>query len=135
MSEQQNTKYQIRLPFILCLGLAAGVFIGASMNTKKTSGDVGKDVQKLREVLTYIENKYVDEIKTDKLVDESIQHLLSKLDPHSVYIPASDRIQANEELRGNFDGIGVEFQYFSGYHCGDLSVKRWSFRGARNFIG
>lgn len=112
MSEQQNTKYQIRLPFILCMGLAAGVFIGASMNTKKTSGDVGKDVQKLREVLTYIENKYVDEIKTDKLVDESIQHLLSKLDPHSVYIPASDRIQANEELRGNFDGIGVEFNIF-----------------------
>lgn len=112
MSEQQNTKYQIRLPFILCLGLAAGVFIGASMNTKKNSGDVGKDVQKLREVLTYIENKYVDEIKTDKLVDESIQHLLSKLDPHSVYIPASDRIQANEELRGNFDGIGVEFNIF-----------------------
>lgn len=112
MNEQQNTKYQIRLPFILCLGLAAGVFIGASMNTKKTSGNVGKDVQKLREVLTFIENKYVDEIKTDKLVDESIQHLLSKLDPHSVYIPASDRIQANEELRGNFDGIGVEFNIF-----------------------
>lgn len=112
MSEQQNSKYQIRLPLILCLGLAAGVFIGASLNTKKTSGEVGKDIQKLREVLTYIENKYVDDVKTDKLVDESIQHLLGKLDPHSVYIPASDRIQANEELRGNFDGIGVEFNIF-----------------------
>jgi len=112
MSEQQNTKYQIRLPLILCLGLAGGVFIGASLGTKKTSGEVGKDLQKIREVLTYIENKYVDEVKTDKLVDESIQHLLGKLDPHSVYIPASDRIQANEELRGNFDGIGVEFNIF-----------------------
>lgn len=112
MSGQSNTKYQIRLPLILCLGLAGGVFIGASLNTKKTSSDVGKDVQKLREVLTYIEGKYVDSVKTDKLVDESIAHLLGKLDPHSVYIPASDRKMADEELQGNFDGIGVEFNIF-----------------------
>jgi carboxyl-terminal processing protease len=112
MNEQKNTRYQIRLPLILCLGLAAGIFIGASLNTKKTSDDVGKDVQKLREVLTYIEGKYVDSIKTDKLVDESIEHLLGKLDPHSVYIPASDRKMADEELQGNFDGIGVEFNIF-----------------------
>jgi carboxyl-terminal processing protease len=112
MSEQKNTRYQISLPIILCLGLAGGIFIGASLNTKKTSSEVGKDVQKLREVLTYIDQKYVDDVKTDKLVDESIQHLLAKLDPHSVYIPASDRVQANEDLRGNFDGIGVEFNIF-----------------------
>ena len=112
MNEQKNTRYQIRLPLILCLGLAGGVFIGANLNTKKTSDDVGNDVQKLREVLTYIEGKYVDPIKTDKLVDESIQHLLGKLDPHSVYIPASDRVLADEELQGNFDGIGVEFNIF-----------------------
>jgi carboxyl-terminal processing protease len=112
MSEQKNTRYQISLPLILCLGLAGGVFIGASLNTKKTSSEVGKDVQKLREVLTLIDQKYVDDVTTDKLVDESIQHLLAKLDPHSVYIPASDRVQANEDLRGNFDGIGVEFNIF-----------------------
>lgn len=112
MSEQKNTAYQIKLPLILCLGIAAGIFIGASFGNKKTSDEVGKDVQKLREVLTYIENKYVDSIKTDKLVDESIQHLLGKLDPHSVYIPASDRVMADEELQGNFDGIGVEFNIF-----------------------
>lgn len=112
MSEQKNTRYQISLPLVLCLGLAGGIFIGTSLNTQKTSSEVGKDVQKLREVLTYIDQKYVDDIKTDKLVDESIQHLLAKLDPHSVYIPASDRLQANEDLRGNFDGIGVEFNIF-----------------------
>jgi len=112
MNEQKNTRYQISLPLILCLGIAAGIFIGASFGNKKTSDEVGKDVQKLREVLTYIENKYVDSIKTNKLVDESIQHLLGKLDPHSVYIPASDRVMADEELQGNFDGIGVEFNIF-----------------------
>jgi carboxyl-terminal processing protease len=109
---RKNTPYQIALPLVLCIGLAGGVLIGTSFNTRMTSRDVGKDVQKLREVLTYIDTKYVDDVKTDKLVDESIIHLLSKLDPHSLYIPASDRVIANEDLRGNFDGIGVEFNIF-----------------------
>lgn len=112
MSETKNTRQQIIIPFVLCLGLAGGFYIGTSLNTKKASSEVAKDVQKLRDVLTLIDKEYVDEVKTDKLVDESIQHLLAKLDPHSVYIPASDRIQANEDLRGNFDGIGVEFNIF-----------------------
>lgn len=108
----QNTPNQVRLPLVLFIGLAAGVFLGATFSSPRTSGDVGKDVQKLREVLTFIDGKYVDDITTDKLVDEAIQHLLTKLDPHSSYIPASDRLQANEDLRGNFDGIGVEFNIF-----------------------
>jgi carboxyl-terminal processing protease len=113
MSENiNNTPNQIRLPFVLFIGLAAGIFLGASFGQRNPSGEVGKDVQKLREVLTYIQEKYVDDIKTDKLVDESIQHLLTKLDPHSAFIPASDRVAANEDLRGNFDGIGIEFNVF-----------------------
>jgi carboxyl-terminal processing protease len=112
MSEQKNTRQQIIIPLVLCLGLAGGFYIGTTMNTRKASSEVGKDVQKLREVLTFIDKEYVDDVRTEKLVDESIQHLLAKLDPHSVYIPASERNQANEDLRGNFDGIGVEFNIF-----------------------
>lgn len=113
MSERpKNTPTQIIIPLVLCVGLAAGVLIGSTFNSQRPSRDVGRDVQKLREVLTYIDTKYVDTIKTDKLVDESIRHLLSKLDPHSTYIPASDRILVNEDLRGNFDGIGIEFNVF-----------------------
>ncbi len=112
MSENKNSKYQISLPLVLCLGLAAGVFVGSSMNTRKPSGDVGRDVQKLRDVLTQIQLDYVDTVNTSDLVDEAIRHMLNKLDPHSSYIPASDRVAANEDLRGNFDGIGIEFNIF-----------------------
>ena len=55
MSEQQNSKFQIRLPLVLCIGLAAGVFVGAGFNTRKASDDIGKDVQKFRDVLTQIQ--------------------------------------------------------------------------------
>ncbi|WP_276367255.1 S41 family peptidase [Chryseolinea sp. H1M3-3] len=112
MSEPQNSKFQIRLPLVLCLGLAAGVLVGAGFNNRKGTGEIGKDVQKFRDVLTQIQTEYVDTVNTNSLVDDAIQHMLNKLDPHSAYIPASDRVAANEDLRGNFDGIGVEFNIF-----------------------
>jgi carboxyl-terminal processing protease len=112
MSETNNSKYQIRLPLVLCVGLAAGVFLGASLSVRKGTSDVSRDVQRFRDVLTQIQNEYVDTVNTSALVDDAIQHMLNKLDPHSAYIPAADRIAANEDLRGNFDGIGVEFNIF-----------------------
>lgn len=112
MNEPNNSKYQIRLPIILCIGLAGGVLIGASLNSNTPADTIGADVQKFREVLSLIKTEYVDETKTDELVDDAIQHMLAKLDPHSAYIPARDREEANEDLRGNFEGIGIEFNIF-----------------------
>jgi carboxyl-terminal processing protease len=110
--ENSNTKNQIRLPLILCIGLAGGVLIGSSLNPKTGPREIGDEVQKFREVLSLVQNEYVDEAKTDELVEEAIEHLLTKLDPHSSYIPASDREAASEDLRGNFEGIGIEFNIF-----------------------
>ena len=112
MSEPNNSKYQIKLPLILCIGLAGGVLIGASLNKTAASDDIGADVQKFREVRSLIKTEYVDETETDKLVDDAIGHILAKLDPHSAYIPARERLEANEDLRGNFEGIGIEFSIF-----------------------
>lgn len=111
MEEQKNSRYQISLPLILCIGLAAGVLIGASINNKG-SAEVGNEVQKMREVLSLIKNEYVDTTNTEALVEDAIQHLLGKLDPHSSYISAKDRVEANEDLQGNFEGIGIEFNIF-----------------------
>lgn len=111
--ENQNSKHQISLPLVLCVGLAFGVLIGAGLSNKSGgSGEVNQDLQKLREVLTLVKKEYVDETKTDALVEDAIAHLLSKLDPHSAYISARDRIAANEDLKGNFEGIGIEFNIF-----------------------
>lgn len=108
----KNTKNQIRLPLILCIGLAAGMLIGSNLAPKTGSKEVGDEIQKFREVLSLVQNEYVDDAKTDQLVEEAIEHLLTKLDPHSSYIPASDREAASEDLRGNFEGIGIEFNIF-----------------------
>jgi carboxyl-terminal processing protease len=110
--EIKNSSYQISLPLVLCIGLAAGVLIGAGLTSKSSSGEVNKDIQKLREVLTLVKKEYVDKTQTDGLVEDAIVHLLGKLDPHSAYISSRDRISANEDLKGNFEGIGIEFSIF-----------------------
>ena len=112
MEEQKNTSYQISLPLILCIGLEAGVLIGASLTNKTGSGDISNDVQKFREVLSLVKNEYVDEAKTEVLVEDAIEHMLGKLDPHSSYLSAKDQVAANEDLRGNFEGIGIEYNIF-----------------------
>ncbi len=112
MEEQKNSNYQISLPLILFIGLAAGVLIGASLTNKSGSGDVGEETQKMREVLSLIKNEYVDTANTEVLVEDAIEHMLGKLDPHSSYISAKDIVEANEDLKGNFEGIGIEFNIF-----------------------
>ena len=112
MNDNNNTKYQISLPIVLCIGLAAGLLVGATFSGRSSSGPMGDDVQKFREVLGLVKGEYVDDVKTAGLVEDAIQHLLTKLDPHSTYISAKDREEANEDLRGNYEGIGIEFNIF-----------------------
>jgi len=53
--------------------------------------------------------RYVDEVDSEKLIDKAINNILEELDPHSNYIPASQLARVNDELEGNFDGVGIEF--------------------------
>jgi len=110
--KMENSPRQIALPLVLGIGLAAGVLIGASLYSKPATDISGKDIGKLREVLNIIEDEYVDTAQTETLVDDAISHMLEKLDPHSAYIPISQRVEANEDLQGNFEGIGIEFNIF-----------------------
>jgi len=107
----ENTPSQIRLPILLTLVLVGGILLGATIfggNHKKIS----EGSQKIREILAYIEQNYVDSVNTEELVNYSIDKMLEKLDPHSAYIAAKDVAVANTQLEGDFEGIGVEFSIF-----------------------
>ncbi|MBV6645973.1 MAG: S41 family peptidase [Cyclobacteriaceae bacterium] len=71
-----------------------------------------KSMNKIRQVLTYIENDYVDEVDTEKLAEGAITDMLEELDPHSVYIPEEEFQLMRSQLEGNFEGIGIEFNIF-----------------------
>jgi carboxyl-terminal processing protease len=112
MSETKNSSKTIALPLVLCLGLAGGLLIGMNLKGGGVGARSSDDFKKLKEVFDLIENEYVDEAKSKELVDGAIEHILSKLDPHSAYIPLTDRTEANEDLQGNYEGIGIEFNIF-----------------------
>lgn len=66
----------------------------------------------VQEIMDLIKNRYVDDVMMDSLADTAIQAMLSKLDPHSVFIPAEELQAVNEDLAGKFYGIGIEFNIF-----------------------
>ncbi len=65
---------------------------------------------KLDYVVNLINSQYVDDVNVDSLQDAAIRGFLEDLDPHSVYMTAEEIAKENEQLRGNFDGIGVQFR-------------------------
>ncbi|MFO7446848.1 MAG: S41 family peptidase, partial [Ignavibacteriaceae bacterium] len=100
---------KFKIPFgiiILTLGIVLGIQI-----EKVFSGDNLRDsIIKFNDVLTYTEKYYVEEVDTQKLVEAAINGMLEKLDPHSVYITAKQMESVEDYFKGNFEGIGIEFQ-------------------------
>lgn len=105
MQEKRN-KSLILLPLVLAIGLTGGIFISQYLLQRRSS----VQEEKLGTLLELIRSEYVDEIDVDSLLEASLPELLAGLDPHSVYIPASDLTASNEELQGSFSGVGVTFQ-------------------------
>lgn len=110
-----NNKLKVWLPILFALVMVLGMMIGYQLRDKTQGGRFLSLNKKssLQELVELIRTKYVDPVKTDSITQVTADELLSKLDPHSVYIPAKDLMEVNEELMGNFQGIGVEFQLFS----------------------
>jgi carboxyl-terminal processing protease len=113
-AEMRNKKLQVWLPLIFSVVMIAGMVFGFMLHQRTGGkGFFQKDKRTaLQEALDLINNRYVDKVGIDSLQDNAISEVMSHLDPHSVYIPASDVEFENEKLVGNFEGIGVEFNIF-----------------------
>ena len=68
-----------------------------------------QDWRKLNLILDQIDKNYVDTIDVGKVTDAAITAALAELDPHSVYMPPVELTEAETDLAGNFDGIGIQF--------------------------
>lgn len=104
-------KYEVWLPLLFSLVLIAGMFIGYrfSRSQPNTGFFTTTKSNSLQEAIDIIKAKYVDSVKLDTLEANAIKEMMSELDPHSVYMPAVKVKEAQEDLSGNFQGIGVEF--------------------------
>ena len=92
----------------MCLAL----FCACTTAFAQKRGEPDIDVEQLRKLQfaqLAISNLYVDSVDQKKLVEDAINGMLSKLDPHSSYTNAEETRKLNEPLEGNFEGIGVQF--------------------------
>ncbi|MBU4485536.1 MAG: S41 family peptidase, partial [Candidatus Delongbacteria bacterium] len=66
--------------------------------------------QKMSYILRIVNNVYVDEPDIDKVMKGAIEGMLKTLDPHSSYIAADKQKEVDEDFKGVFGGIGIEFE-------------------------
>ena len=105
------------IPIFLSIAVVFGIFIGMSLNGNTNelvsfSKSASQEL-KIKKLINFIENDYVDKVSTSKLLDGAITQMLGELDPHSVYIPKEKLQAVQENMQGNFVGIGVQFRMIS----------------------
>ncbi len=69
----------------------------------------GHGWDKLQLVLQQVEQNYVDPLDYDRLTEKLLPVILKELDPHSIYLPPQELKDADSDLSGNFEGIGITF--------------------------
>ncbi|MCK5692833.1 MAG: PDZ domain-containing protein, partial [Bacteroidales bacterium] len=131
MTKRRN-RLIIWMPLIVSVALIIGILLGNWITAIRIRGIVSDEISnqrfsirpgnnagsgfsltpkgnKVSSALQYILNEYVDTVSIGKLNEAVMPALVDNLDPHSIYIPATDFQKFSEPLIGNFSGIGVSF--------------------------
>ena len=100
------------MPILMAVCVVIGIVIG-TFYANRFSGNrlniISTGSNRLNNLLHIIDDQYVDNVNIDSLVDNAIPTILAELDPHSVYINARDVQATNDDLKGSFSGVGIEY--------------------------
>ena len=97
---------------VALLGVAIGILATLAFQLffgRGPATNAGGDWRKVSLILESIDRNYVDSVDHGKVTDAVASAALSALDPHSVYMLPSTLEASEEDLAGNFDGIGIQF--------------------------
>jgi carboxyl-terminal processing protease len=115
--------------------------LGGSVASKGTdSGATYEQLRLFTEVLSIVQNQYVDEVPPKELIYSAIKGTLRGLDPHSSFLDPDSYKEMQVETSGSFGGLGIEITlkddiltvvspiegtpaYRAGLHTGDRIVK------------
>ncbi len=75
---------------------------------QKQQEDTYRQLETFANVLSILQENYVEEIKAKEAIEGAIQGLLLSLDPHSSYMKAESYQEFRSETQGSFTGIGIE---------------------------
>ncbi len=99
-------------PLWVFIAIAFGVLLGFTIKNMTSGKKVftsTSSMSEVDEVLMYIQEKYVDSVDINQLEDDAIVQTLKELDPHSVFLSREILSRENEQMDGEYEGIGIEF--------------------------
>ena len=88
------------------------IFFIAAMSSTTSLMD---KMRTFNRVIKYVDLFYVVDVDMNELIDGAIRGLLETLDPHSSYIAKDELEKITENMKGEFEGIGIEFSILDGY--------------------
>ena len=103
---------------IIALGVALGLMVTGGATRLAWSWNIfpnrelNRSADYVRDVLKLVNENYVepDQAAYDKLTREALHGLVETLDPHSEFLEARDFQELDEEMRGDFGGIGIQVE-------------------------
>jgi len=93
------------LALLLGFGLARGL---------QATDDLRSQLDLFSQVLFLVQNNYVEAPDNEKLIHGAIDGMLKTLDPHTVYVPEKRAERRDEDFRGEYSGIGIQFEIRDG---------------------
>lgn len=91
------------------------IIITASVGFVRNDFELVKNLDIFSSLLRQLDENYVDEINVNDLVKTSIDAMLEKLDPYTVFYPESDLEEFKLMTTGQYGGIGATIQQDSDY--------------------
>src|SRR5690606_7895267 len=104
----------LNIILIILIIFIAGFMVGKKYdiavdeNDKLVGLEYSDNEQKIRRLVSLIDNQYIENVNTDSLVDKTITQMLRQLDPHTTYLDKKSIQKVTQQMSGSFQGIGVQ---------------------------
>jgi len=98
---------------LLALGLSAALLVviaGMAIGSSATAGLSPSDLALISSVMELVKQDYVHPIPEDRLTQDALKGMLTRLDPHSAYLDEREYREVRDDMSGKFGGIGVEIE-------------------------
>lgn len=108
-----KAKLNIALPLIVVTAIVLGMAIGFKLRegTRPAGGFIDNTApSSLNEIVRIIDKNYVDKIDANAVKNDAVNSFLHQLDAYSSYLTPLEAQVFNEEMQGNFKGIGIDYE-------------------------
>lgn len=104
-----NSNFSNLSLILICLTFMGLNQTALSEAKKPDNTNTYRSLETLARGLFYLENMYVepDKVARDRMVENALQGIVSKLDPHTMLMPSQAFKQLTIDTQGKFGGIGI----------------------------